>query len=149
VAHQRQTTLKAEAAGSFETYLPQVSGLLEHYVVWPGITVTAARTSNVSRPVSQAVTFIAGELKTSSSFPPWTRRHYVVPKHWQLPVSFPGRSQPQLFPSHSVACSSPHEPSAKSVHYDPIPLQPLLLLTAGCVFMLGHSHDGTLEHSKL
>jgi len=33
VAHLRQTTLKTEAAGSFETLVPEVSVLLEHYVV--------------------------------------------------------------------------------------------------------------------
>jgi hypothetical protein len=103
-------------------------------------------------------------VKISSSFPPWTRRHYVAPKHLQLPVSFPGWLQPQLVFSHSVAWSSPHEPTVSPYimtrsHYSLscstqqavclcyVTFTVAHLNIASCVFVFGHSHDGTHEHS--
>jgi hypothetical protein len=61
VARQRQPTLKTEAVGSFETYVPKVFSFLEHHVVWTGVSVsaTAARTSNISLPASQPLSLLA------------------------------------------------------------------------------------------
>jgi hypothetical protein len=103
------------------------------------------RQMSAGRPASH---FLCWRVKNIVVISALNTGHFVAPKHWQLPVSFPRKAQPQLFASPSVAWSSPHEPSVSLYimtrsHYS------ISCSSQQAAFLLGDVHGGTLEHSKL